>query len=802
MAEKGTVLIIGGGISGVAVALELAQLKVPATLIERAPSLGGLSASFCCKASEACNKCFACVADKKMAEIRQCPDISILTQTELIDVKGCPGRYHVSLRKGHERVSLDVSAMVVAAGVDPYEASQKVEYGYSRFKNVITARDLEEMLRYQGKLIRPSDGQLPKRVAFFQCVGSRDESIGNLYCSQVCCAYALRLIKAIRYQFPEVSATFLYMDIQPAGASFQQFLDSCRKDKGIRLIRSLPSKVFHTPVSDLLRVRFIDPEKGEVVEESFDLIVLSVGMVLQKNAISLTKLLGLSLTEDGFIAPPKSQTGVFVTGACSGPKDIDRSILQAKSTAVHVNQYLKERNEMPMSEAIRKVSNAKPIESQSLELKPEVLVLGGGITGISIARALAQSGIHVSLLEQGSGIGGRAIELRRFYNRSGDVKGWIDEKTSEVEKNPNITLFTQAELKRLDGHLGRFQATIRQADGGETILSASAIVVATGYETRRERKGIYGHRRVLTLSEMEGLLSENAGPELLWKGNKVQMITFLLDGVNEDIKIDSINAIKQSLLLQESFDCQVAVLCKDVKVSADGMERLYRKARGKGVLFFKYEEPPKLSIVNGHIQVDVKDTAAIEKAAQWPVSIPSDLIVVSEAFVPSQQAEALSGLLKIHLGNRGFLMEDNPQLLRVRSNRRGIFVAGACRFPQELSESLVEARAAAHEVIALLSNGAYTYDRATAAEVDPKKCAVCYTCSRLCPHSAITVENYAERNVYAAPGRQEENKWGAAKVDPAACYACGICVAECPAKAINLRNLTDEMIYRQMGLEG
>ena len=79
-------------------------------------------------------------------------------------------------------------------------------------------------------------------------MGSRDESIGNLYCSQVCCAYALRLIKAIRHKYPEVNATFLYMDIQPAGASFQQFLDSCRQDKGIRLIRSLPSKIYHSPV--------------------------------------------------------------------------------------------------------------------------------------------------------------------------------------------------------------------------------------------------------------------------------------------------------------------------------------------------------------------------------------------------------------------------------------------------------------------------------------------------------------------------------------------------------------------------
>jgi heterodisulfide reductase subunit A-like polyferredoxin len=172
-------------------------------------------------------------------------------------------------------------------------------------------------------------------------------------------------------------------------------------------------------------------------------------------------------------------------------------------------------------------------------------------------------------------------------------------------------------------------------------------------------------------------------------------------------------------------------------------------------------------------------------------------LVTSEAFVPSSENENLSRLLKIHLGSRGFLMEDNPQLLRVRSNRRGIFVAGGCRFPQEVSESLTEARAVAEEVTALLLKGDYTYDLAV-AEVDPKKCAVCYTCPRLCPHSAITVEQYAERNVYTIPGK--ETKWGAAKVDPAACYGCGICVAECPAKAITLRHLTDEQIYAQMNL--
>lgn len=334
-------LIIGGGIAGVVVALDLARLGIPSTLIEKEPSLGGLSASLSCKASESCNRCFACVVDKRISEIYQNQDISILTQTEVVDAKKNGEGYQVTLKRRWERIDRRASAIVIAAGIDPFDASEKVEYGYGRYRNVITAKDLDEMLRFRGALFRASDGLMPKRVAFFQCVGSRDESIGRLYCSQICCAFALRLIRALRYKHPEVSVTFLYMDIQPAGASFQTLLESCRQDRGIRFIRSLPSKVYHSPRTETLRVRFIDPEREDVVEEPFDLVVLSVGMSLRKNAKHLAVLFGLKLTEEGFFAPPPPRTGLFVAGACSGPKDIDRSILHAKSTAGEVYQYLR-----------------------------------------------------------------------------------------------------------------------------------------------------------------------------------------------------------------------------------------------------------------------------------------------------------------------------------------------------------------------------------------------------------------------------------------------------------------------------
>lgn len=451
--------------------------------------------------------------------------------------------------------------------------------------------------------------------------------------------------------------------------------------------------------------------------------------------------------------------------------------------------------------AIRIASSLKPIESQTLPLKPEVLILGGGISGISIALTLAKAGIFVFLVEKEKTLGGKVTELWKFYDKEFEVKGWLEQKVSELRQNPRINLLAPAQLKYLRGHIGRFQATILMDQGEETTISPSAIVIATGYRVERKRGGIYEHKRMITLSEMEKFLSETNPPFLLFEGKRVETVTYLLDETNEDIKLDSINALKQSLLLQGSLKCQVAILCKDFKVSSDRMERLYRKARELGVLFFKYEEPPRFSIVNGQIQVELKDTSILHKEDQWSVSILSDLVVLCETFLPHQETTELSALLKLHLGKRGFLMEDNPQLLRVRSNRRGIFVAGGCRFPQEISETLFEANAVAQEMLALLSKGAYTYDLSV-AEVDPKKCALCYTCPRVCPHSAITVEKYAERNVYLTNGVPENTQWGAAKVDPASCFGCGICVGECPARAITLRHYPDEFVYIQMGLDG
>lgn len=334
------VLVVGGGISGITAALELNRLNRRVTLVEASPNLGGLAASFCCKASAICNKCAACVVDKRVAELKETDRIDCRLATEIVSARVEGSGYILTLRREGQSEELSTKALVVATGIDPYDATDKAEYGYGRFRNVITARDLDEMLRNRGGLVRPSDGEVPRKAAFFQCVGSRDAAIGRLYCSQVCCAYALRLIRTIRHKYPELEVAFLYMDIQPAGPSFAGLLRSCRADNKIRFIRSLPSKVYHSP-DEQLWFRFVESAQEEVREEAFDLLVLSTGMAPADRSVPLAEMLPLARNSEGFLAVPEEANGLFVTGACAGPKDIDRSIVQGDATALAVETYLR-----------------------------------------------------------------------------------------------------------------------------------------------------------------------------------------------------------------------------------------------------------------------------------------------------------------------------------------------------------------------------------------------------------------------------------------------------------------------------
>jgi heterodisulfide reductase subunit A-like polyferredoxin len=465
---------------------------------------------------------------------------------------------------------------------------------------------------------------------------------------------------------------------------------------------------------------------------------------------------------------------------------------------IHGGQGARRKAKAIIARRIEEASLLSPIERGKVEVPKDAVVIGGGIVGIRASLALADASILVTLLTREEDIGGKAIQLAHFYDRPEDVSSWFMKQAERVKEHPKINVKTSVELRGFEGSLGDYRITVRDSRGRSQVVRGSAVLLASGYDVVTNTEGIFAHRCFISPPEMEAKLRDGGGSLVDDKGKPIKAVTFVLDLVNETIKIDSANAIKNACLLKRDCGCTVTVVCRDVKVSLDGMERQYREAREAGVFFVKYDDPPRFSLVNGQINVEVKEVSSRVLGDEYTVSILSDLVVISEKFLPSKDNQMVAGILGIPLSPEGYLMDDNPQFAHVRANRRGVFIAGGCWIPQTLDEALVEAEAAASGVTQLLSRGVYEYDLAV-AEIDPAKCAACLTCSRVCPHSAIVVEPYAEKSIYITGGYEGDFKWRAARVLPMQCYGCGICVSSCPTKAITLKHQTDAEILLETG---
>jgi len=231
--------------------------------------------------------------------------------------------------------TLDFAAVVLATGFTPYDPTPASRLGYGLFPDVITAMELEEMLRTQGRAVRPSDGEAAGKVAFVQCVGSRDVN-GNNYCSRVCCGYALRLGRALAARQQAEVAVF-YMDLQSFGHAVDEFLEAAAGE--LRLVRSMPYDI-HQPPEGSVMLDYQPSPGAPPTSEPFDLVVLSVGLAPNPDNPALAQMAGLDLNRHGFLAPGKQ--GVFLAGTAQRPMDVAEAVASAGRAAQGALTYLAE----------------------------------------------------------------------------------------------------------------------------------------------------------------------------------------------------------------------------------------------------------------------------------------------------------------------------------------------------------------------------------------------------------------------------------------------------------------------------
>ena len=250
-----------------------------------------------------------------------------------------------------EMIHFNVGSIILSPGFDEFDANRLAAYGYGRLANVITSIQFERILSasgpFQGNLLRPSDRTSPKKVAWIQCAGSRDMTGngGNEYCSSVCCMYAIKEAVIAKEHHHEVEPTIFYMDIRAHGKDFDAYFERAKKEYGVRFIRSMISRVAEKPKSKNLVTSYVDSE-GNLKEEEFDLVVLSVGLTPSTGAKELASKLGLELDAYGFCKTEEftplqtSQPGVYVCGAFQGPKDIPETVAQASGAVAAASSLL------------------------------------------------------------------------------------------------------------------------------------------------------------------------------------------------------------------------------------------------------------------------------------------------------------------------------------------------------------------------------------------------------------------------------------------------------------------------------
>ena len=245
---------------------------------------------------------------------------------------------------------VNVGAIVMAPGFEAFDPSAAGVWGYGRYPNVITSLQFERYMSAsgptEGHLIRPSDGKEITKVAFLQCVGSRDENkCGNGYCSSVCCMYAIKEAVMAKEHVPGLRTSIFMMDMRTHGKDFDRYYQKAKEESGVRFVRCRVHGVEPEGDTGDLRIHYIN-EEGRQVEEYFDLVVLSVGLQIPEQVKKLSQMAGVKMTSNSFVATSDfspastSKKGIFTCGAFAGPKDIPQSVLQGSAAAAAVADIL------------------------------------------------------------------------------------------------------------------------------------------------------------------------------------------------------------------------------------------------------------------------------------------------------------------------------------------------------------------------------------------------------------------------------------------------------------------------------
>jgi heterodisulfide reductase subunit A len=397
--------------------------------------------------------------------------------------KFCPADA-VDFDQKEREITIDVGSIILSSGFQPYNPSLNDTYQYNRFPNVVTGLEFERILSasgpYQGHLLRPSDKKEPQKIAWIQCVGSRNTHMGDKgYCSSVCCTYAIKQAMVAKEHSSEpLDAAIFFIDIRTYGKDFEKFYNRARNDVGVRFIKSRINNILPGEEEGNLKIRYTD-EAGRIIQEGFDIVVLSVGFDIPQESIDLVQKIGVDLNRYNFVSTKTfdpvqtTKPGIFVCGAFQGPKDIPETVMQASASAAATSGLLADQRHTLTKE--REYPKEIDISGQEPRIGVFVCHCGtniGGVVNVPEVTEYASTLPHVVVADE------------NLFTCSQDTQDKIKERIEEFKLNRVVVASCSART-----HEPLFQDTIREAGLNPYLFSMANIRDQDSWVHQSDKEG-------------------------------------------------------------------------------------------------------------------------------------------------------------------------------------------------------------------------------------------------------------------------------------------------------------------------
>lgn len=546
-------------------------------------------------------------------------------------------------------------------------------------------------------------------------------------------------------------------------------------------------------------------ECGPNIKDRIDIDEVIGNLGSEKN-VKVIKRYPLLCSNDGkaFLEEEIKKEGIthLVVGACS-PKEHEHTFMGVCERA-GINPYLlqminireqcawmisdKEEATKKAVKAIRaginRVVLQAALETKEIEVFPDVLIIGGGVSGLEAALTLAGEDRKVHLVEKESGLGGMAKHFHQLLPHQGENPELIAELITKVSGHPHIEVHTSSQVVEIKGFLGNFRATISSTDSQTAgrDIGVGAIIVATGFQLSDVKSQPRFNRAVpdniLSALEFEAMM--NAEKVSCKNGQAPRSVALIHCAGREErgycSKVCCLYLLRYAQYLREKMpETEVLEFYSELCLPHKEDQAFFDEVKSKGVRFIRTEMDVEFSGKTDNIEV-VYTSSGLKKTESV------DMAVLAPAIIPSDSSRDIAAMLNIPLDDTGFFKEIHEILNPVATPAEGVYIAGCTSGPKNIPESIIQAEAASGKIFASLIPGRTIKTEAKVAEVREEFCTGCQTCLTVCFYGAISYD---------------KNR-GVSEVNEAICRGCGSCVGSCPSGAIRAKHFTDYQIYREI----